>query len=251
MTKEKVNRHRPGGASITSVRCNQCGETFSMEQFTCFDMASDSCLKERLLAGTFFKWTCPKCGSYSELAYPSWYLDKEAGLCVILRPGLETGKEEDSLDEMNKRLEGLSIPGTRYRAVGNFYAMQEQVRICEANLDDRVVQLIKPLIIGQLQSGGMEVWNGFFINKQQPEESMAQDGVIYLAENNDHVSAYEESVLWFDIYLTNGETLCQGINFKAYQLCRNQLYQRREEEDDGRFQLYDLSWAIEFHNGVR
>lgn len=63
---------------------------------------------------------------------------------------------------MNRNLERLELPGMKRRAAGNFYAVQELVRAQDAGLDERVLQLVKPLIIGQLQSQGEVVWNGFF-----------------------------------------------------------------------------------------
>ena len=74
---------------------------------------------------------------------------------------------------------------------------------------------------------------------------------MYFAPSDNEAAAYGEDVYQFDIYLTDGQIAHQGINATAYQMVMDTLRCKGLAEDDGRFHLYDLSWAIAFHNSMR
>ena len=138
------------------------------------------------------------------------------------------------------------------RAVGNFYAMQELVRAQEAGIDHRLVQLIKPLIIGQLQSRGEMVWNGFFqgVSTPDPEEEPIH-AVLYAAVGPDKTLEYGQPIWWYDIHLTDRRVVHSGVNQVVVQTCQQMLDQMDLPSDDGLFHLYDLNWAIDCHNRMQ
>ena len=83
-----------------------------------------------------------------------------------------------------------------------------------------------------------------------PEGSEQLKNTMYLSTQENTADAYAEDVYQFDIYLTNGEIIPQGINDTAYQICMNILQEKGLTDDDGQFHLYDLSWAIDIHNSL-
>jgi len=150
---------------------------------------------------------------------------------------------------MNRNLEGLELPGMKRRAAGNFYAVQELVRAQDAGLDERVLQLVKPLIIGQLQSQGEVVWNGFFQGVSTPDPAEEPlHAVLYASIGPDKAPEYGQPIYWYDIHLTNRNIVHTGVNQVVFDMCRQMLDRLGEEPDDGRFRLYDLNWAIGCHN---
>lgn len=235
----------------TTVQCQNCGNIYPIQKIDCFDMDDWPEGRETLEEGAFFHPKCPKCGTISEICYPSRYIHREYGIAAVLVPGIEAQDIDAVLESMNGKLEGLGLSGVEHRAVGNFYAMAEQQRIRQHCLNDRAVQLLKPFMIGALQSQGYEVWNAFFTGILHPETAEKRDGTVYFATPENEAGVYGEDVYQFDIYLPNGQIMPQGINDAAYQIVMNMLRDRGLAEDDGRFHLYDLSWAIAFHNSMR
>ena len=152
---------------------------------------------------------------------------------------------------MNRYMDRLALDNMEHRAVGSFYAMAEQMRIHQHHLSDKAIQLLKPFIIGNLQSRGLEVWNGFFMGLLHPEGNEQRKDTMYFSIQENEVDVYTEDVYQFHIYLTNGEVIPQGINDTAYRLCRNILKKNALAEDDGLFHFYDLSWAINMHNSLQ
>lgn len=250
MTEQSSSSHCGADNATGEMLCPQCQQTNVFWQYHNIDASLYPQWKADLLEGTLFVYTCPHCGYETDFCYPCRYLDEDAKLGIVLNPNIQSDPE-GILAQMNQQMDGLSMPGYLHRACANFFAMQELVRIREAGLDDRVIQLLKPLIIGQLQSIGKEVWNGFFVLVEEPDtQGTPLNGVVYLSNKGEEEEAYTEPVYSFDIHLTNGEVLYQGINQTAYYLCASLLQKQALDEEDGRMHLYDLSWAIHFHNTI-
>lgn len=240
----------PGLFRYSRSQCAQCGTIGEMKEYHGLDLSRNPEGKELLLKGEFFQWRCDKCGLESDIAYPCWYFDPKAGLGIALVPGIDSSTGGDILSAMNQNLEGLAQPGMTRLAVGNFYAMQEAVRARDAALDLRVIQLVKPLIIGQLQAAGEVVWNGFFQGVSTPDPAEEPiHAVLYASMGQDRPPEYGQPIYWYDIHLTNREIVHTGVNQTAFQMCRDML--DRPDEGDGKFRLYDLNWAIDFHNRRR
>lgn len=172
---------------------------------------------------------CPQCHTLADLGCPSRHLDPELGIAAVLVPGIESQDIDECLSQMNCLMDGLALN----------------------HMEHRAVQLLKPLIIGGLQSRGFEVWNGFFMGMTHPEKSEQLEDTVYLSSQENAETVYTEDIYQFHIYLTNGDIIPQGINDTAYRICWNLPEQKGLAEDDGLFHLYDLSWAIHFHNSLQ
>ena len=240
----------PEALTYTNVQCRHCNNVFTAQRINCFDTLLWPEGRQVLDQGEFFRPVCPQCKAEADLGYPSRYLDKELGIAAVLVPGIENQDTGELFSCMNRYMDRLALEQMEHRAVGSFYAMAEQMRIHRYSLNDKAIQLLKPFMIGGLQSPGYEVWNGFFTGIMHPEGSEQQENTVYFSTQDDMASAYAEDIYQFDIYLTNGDIIPQGINDTAYGICLNLLENQGLAEDDGLFHLYDLSWAIDFHNSL-
>lgn len=225
------------------ICCQQCGCRGKILRLHTIDPTHSPESKQVLLDGSFFQWECPQCGAHAEFCYPCRYFDPQTRLSAVLSPQVD----EKALAEMNRRLAGNGVPGYLHRAVENFFALQELVKLRDLQLDDRAVQLLKPLIIGQLQQQGLEIWNAFFSHLQVLEGicDSPQANVLYMSQGEQE-DLYSEPVLWLDVHFTDGQVQQHGLNRTAYRLCQEMLGELGP--DDGCYHLYNLAWAIEFHN---
>lgn len=241
----------PWALSGTTVQCQHCNSVFTTQRINCIDTLLWPEGRQVLDEGEFFHPVCPQCQTRADLGYPSRYIDRELGIAAVLVPGIENQDTDGLFTHMNHYMDRLALKQMEHRAVGSFYAMAEQMRIHQHHLNDKAVQLLKPLIIGSLQSRGLEVWNGFFMGLLHPEKAEQLDDTIYFSTQEDTADAYAEDVYRFHIYLTDGSIVPHGINDTAYKLCMNILEKKGLAEDDGLFHLYDLSWAINIHNNLQ
>lgn len=239
----------PWASVDINIQCQHCSNVFTAQRINCFDTLLWPEGRQILDRGDFFRPVCPQCNTPADLGYPSRYIDRELGIAAVLVPGIENQDIGRLLPQMNRYMDKLALDHMEHRAVGSFYAMAEQMRIHQHHLNDRAIQLLKPFIIGGLQSQGYEVWNGFFMDLLHPEGQI--ENTVYFSIQEEAKDVYTENVYQFHIYLTNGDILSQGINDTAYRICMNMLEQQGLAEDDGAFHLYDLSWAIDFHNRLQ
>lgn len=241
----------PWAVSRTTVQCQNCNSIFTAEMINSIDTFLWPEGREVLDEENFFHPVCPQCQARAEISYRSRYFDRELGVAAVLIPGIEGTDTHEMFEHMSAYMDRLALPGMEHRAVGSFYAMAEQMRIHKYHLNDRAVQLLKPFMIGSLQSRGFEVWNGFFTGVLHPKEAKRMDDTIYFSLQGEDEAVYREDVYQFRIYLTNGDIIPHGINQTAYQICLNILREKGLVEDDGLFHLYDLSWAINVHNSLQ
>lgn len=240
----------PWAASQTTIQCQHCDSVFPAQRFNCIDTLVWPEGRQLLDGGAFFHPVCPQCQTQTQISYPSRYIDREYGIAAVLVPGIESEDPDRLLPRMDRYMGRLTLDGMEHRAVGNFYAMAEQMRIHQHGLNDRAIQLLKPIIIGSLQSKGFEVWNGFFMDLLHPEGVEQIEDTMYMSTQENMEDAYSEDVYHFYIYLTNGGIIPRGINETAYQLCMKILQDKGLADDDGLFHHYDLSWAINVHNSL-
>ena len=228
-------------------RCASCGTIMEVKEYHDLDRSRNPDITGVLMEEDFFMWECPQCGRRGHIAYPCWYFDPEEELGVALVPDIDSSTGAAALQGMNRNLEGLVQSNITRRAVGNFLALREQIAARYFGLDDRTVQLAKPLMIGQLQEEGKEVWNGYFVQILEDLGEEPPPGVLYLGSGEEEVD-YSRPVYCYNVYLTDHTPMAVGVNEYAFQLCQELLDQGGAPPDDGRFHLYDLNWAIDFHN---
>lgn len=244
-----MDKKHPGGMRYSKGQCAHCGAVTEVKEYHNLDCSRDPDVKGLLMSEErFFEWKCPECGMKGFFSYPCWYFDPEKGLGIALIPNIDSTTGDRALQRMNANLRGLARPGITHRAVGNFLAMQEQIAAREYGLDDRTVQLAKPLIIGQLQSEGKQVWNGYFVQILEDTGGEPIPGVLYMSPAGTEPD-YSKPVYCYNVYLTDYTPLAVGVNEHAFRLCQEQLELSGAQPDSGEFQLYDLNWAIDFYNG--
>lgn len=130
----------PGLIRYSQSKCMQCKTMGVLKEYHGLDLSVHPEGKEELLKGEFFQWRCDKCGLEADTAWPCWYYDPEAKLGISLVPGIDSSTGERAVQAMNQNLEGLPLSDMTRRVVGNFYAMQEQVRAQDLGIDHRVIQ---------------------------------------------------------------------------------------------------------------
>lgn len=225
---------------MCSITCPYCKETGEAPKIFSMDAGEHPQLREAILSNKIFGWQCPSCGRKIDYIYNSWYFDPEYKLNVVVL----SMNEQPALADRNALLAGCAMPGYLHRIVDTAYGMAELLRIAQAGLDDRIVNLIKPLVIGALQSQGKLVWNGFFagIAEDNGEESQ----IFHSSHPEGEDFPPDDDYLWFDIYLTDMECVRCGTDWNFYRFCKKML-ETKEGADDGTYRHICLDWAIEFH----
>nr|WP_315020855.1 CpXC domain-containing protein [uncultured Aminipila sp.] len=144
--------------TTNEVSCPECENKQNFVTWQNIIADLDPELKEKVLNGELFVFTCEKCGKKFPIAYPCLYHDMQKHLMVYLTA------DADSIKEMNKVLldspetfEIQARQGYIYRAVSNVNELAEKIMIHDMKLDDRVIEIIKMLILFKSGNEGMDV----------------------------------------------------------------------------------------------
>lgn len=181
--------------TTNEVTCPDCGnkQNFVIWQNIIADL--DPKLKEKVLNGELFLFTCEKCGKKFPITYPCLYHDMEKHLLVYLTT------DANSIEEMNKVLfdspetaEIQARQGYVYRAVSTVNELAEKIMIHDMKLDDRVIEIIKMLILFKSGNEGMDVDSiaGMFY---YPGKENKHEIVIMFADGKQSFIPIEESLI--------------------------------------------------------
>lgn len=125
------------------MRCPACGLEHESALVQSINARRSPDLKQRLLDGELNKLAC-SCGKRTQLEATVLYHDPDANYFCQSCPGGETA--------MVKGAEAFRASGASgtLRLVPSLNALLEKVRLLEAGLDDRAVEMIKVLLLASL-----------------------------------------------------------------------------------------------------
>lgn len=123
-----------------AVPCPSCNQVSSARVYTSVDVGQDPGLKDDLLRGKLFVFTCPKCGHAARLVDPLFeYRDSTKDLVIQL----DTLGKFDAAKAIASY--GGKLPKTT-RVVRDGNSLIEKVKVFDAGLDDRIVEAFKLVI---------------------------------------------------------------------------------------------------------
>ena len=155
----------------TTVRCPQCGKEI---EFTMWQSINDemSFAMNDIITGKLFEAECKKCGKKTNVHYP--ILVNDMAHRVMIYYTFPEGKEqtEKALEFIKKMYDG------RVRIVTDQASLREKVAIFNEELDDRIIELLKAIVIAQIQDqlGNKEVQGAYYIPDDNPRFEIIYDG---------------------------------------------------------------------------
>ena len=117
--------------------CSGCGEKHTLKVVNSVNVKTSPELKEKIVDGELFTWTCPACGRTNLSKYPFLYHDPDEKLMLLLT-------------DAPLRSEGLpeGYTGRIVRSVGELI---EKIKIFDSGLDDIVIEMCKFVTIKELK----------------------------------------------------------------------------------------------------
>lgn len=130
--------------------CPNCGFQQKVQVWGSVNSDLNPELKTRLMEGELNSYTCQQCSELIQLGVATLYHDMTRGYMIYLLHDQEQHKQAE------KDLAGFiaMLPNYCFRFVDQEIHLVEKIRIFEDNLDDRVMELIKMLILNQVMEAG-------------------------------------------------------------------------------------------------
>ena len=127
--------------SEISVKCHRCSIESRAMAYSSINVGENPELKESVMNGSIFVHECPHCGEKSLLTIPVVYIDP-AGRFIIFYSTNDMAVEAPE--------EG-AFAGFSIRHVREIGELIEKVKIFDAGLDDRVIELCKNVTQMEMQ----------------------------------------------------------------------------------------------------
>ena len=128
--------------SLPSFRCPTCGTAFDVQRYDMVNVKENPELKASVINGEIFLQECPRCGRRHLVGGPLVYLDPDEGVLVMLS---------------DKPLTLADTGGYTARLVSRAGDLVEKVKIFDAGLDDRAIEMCKYVTKQEAGKPGMDL----------------------------------------------------------------------------------------------
>lgn len=191
---------------IEKFECPKCGTEGEFRIWDSINVDLDPELKEKLLSGELYEWTCPHCGEKFTLPFGTLYHDMKHQFMIFFSPFEGEADRYQPID-IPRQPFGLDEEYT-IRSVYGLLNLREKISILEAGLDDVAIERFKYVFRNianpELSGDGKEL---YFIGVHKEDDGREEDG----KEENDYGSF---GLLFID--RTSQQSQPMGIDMRKY-----------------------------------
>lgn len=132
-------------SSITPIECTNCGLIQDFTLWNSINADFDPTLKDSLINRKLQQTDCDSCGNTAVVNYPMLYHDMSHKTLVYHLADLKRTQLEQEGFETH-------FEDYQFRVVESWNELIEKIKLLDANLDDKVIELFKMVILGQLEA---------------------------------------------------------------------------------------------------
>lgn len=217
-----------------SITCLSCKKASDFDFYGSINTMLDPTLKQRVKNFDIFKFICPHCGSEQFVAYSFLYHQMEDKLMIYCCQDEEeiakvrelyAGDFTTAVDEKGRE-RAIDTSGYRRRIVIGADNLVEKIRIFDAGLDDRLMEIYKIMLYGQMQPQLAEMPGGDDVD------------AVFVDENLDRSLSL--------VFVANGQAV-GSVPFarEVYDIIENQ-YSPAVNTLAAAEPLIDQDWAFDF-----
>ena len=169
-----------------SIKCLKCKKASDFEFYESINTALDPKLKQRVKNFDIFKFVCPHCGSEQFVNYSFLYHQMEDQIMIFYCQDEEEvnkvrslyAEDFETVTDENGVERPIDTSGYRRRIVIGADELVEKIRIFDAGLDDRLMEIYKVMLFGQMQAELAEIPGGSDVDEVFVDEQL--DGSLDL-----------------------------------------------------------------------
>ncbi|MEE0435198.1 MAG: CpXC domain-containing protein [Peptococcaceae bacterium] len=218
-----------------AVACLKCGKESPFDFYASINTLQDPKLKQRVKNFDLFKFICPHCGSEQFVGYSFLYHQMEDRWMIFCCQEAEEVAEVRTLfdkDDFSTVTDSHGVKQTidtaayQRRIVVGVDDLVEKIRMIDAGLDDRLMEVYKVMLYGQMQPQLEAMPGGDAVD------------VLYLDENLQGALNI--------VFMADGQAVGE-VPFarEAYESIQNSYEKAVKRLADGEV-VIDQDWAFEF-----
>jgi tetratricopeptide (TPR) repeat protein len=137
------------------MTCPGCKQVQKVDIWDSINVTSDPQLMEKFINGEINVFECNGCGACEPLFIDWLYQDMEKKIMIFVQYSDRNLREE--MKESDNRFPPELLDGRKSRIVKDEFDLLNKLAIFECNLDDRVVEFLRMLIVGKLHRDGVDI----------------------------------------------------------------------------------------------
>lgn len=212
-----------------TVKCPKCGEICEMTIWQSITVSDSPDLKDDLLKGKINILKCASCGQTALFPSPLLYNDSSKKLLISFAPQNNRAEQLRLFEEMKlsskKSGELKNYPDYNLRFVPSFNELLEKILIFDNNLYDKVIEVIKLLVLSQ-DSEKMTDRTCVF-------GKLENDEIEFLVQDTKENQVYTSRVPVSTYKTIEAQLKMSGVKFKSFD-----------------WELVDLDYAASLLRGV-
>ncbi len=212
-----------------NIKCPKCGQLTEQTVWHSITVSDSADLKADLLAGKVNMFHCPSCSHTALVPTPMLYHDEEKSLMISFSPSDDENMKKQLFEEIKKtskesgELDNLADYNLRF--VCEYNSLLEKVLIFENGLNDKVIEVLKVLIL-----------------MQKPDKSDNMTALFGKAE---------EGMLEFLIFdKTDSACYTSKVPMESYNTVKEQLAQSGVKYRSFDWEIIDLAYGMSLLRGA-
>lgn len=136
---------------IDKIICPECGREGTFTYWSTINTMQEKVMRKMVRTGSAFMYTCPECGKTTIVDYPFIYHQMEDQMMIYYAKEDKVDEAEKYFAKQEETFEELKVGGEVYlnRIVTSLDEFLEKLKIFDADMDDRIVEIVK-IIYAQL-----------------------------------------------------------------------------------------------------
>lgn len=195
-----------------TITCPSCEKSRQINIYPSVNVTLNPEFKEQVLTGEIFDATCPECGDPTRLVYNLLYHDMEKRLMIQMTQPDEIEKYEAEFAHHKVLLRLSKSEDYNVRYVTDLSEMITTIHAFDHDLDDRLVNVLFYMILGDHLNKGLEIVDGHLIE--------------------------HEGELIYIFFKSDGEYILNKFPQEAYE----ELVENAKFDHDGNHSLIDMDW---------
>jgi len=178
-------------SATQQVSCQNCGEAIHFTTWQTLNTSTDPDAKTKLINGSLFSCSCPKCGKTMNIIYPVVYHDTEHKMIIMLVIDNEATQDfHGAIENIQSGDAKGKLKNYRFRIVRDINVLREKVIIMNMALDDRFIELVKLVYAIRLKetTPDLQIHQLFFYATNMDDMKI----IAYLADGQLSEFAFDE-----------------------------------------------------------